>query len=163
MPVWNALQVPVGLRDKGERLKIEWLGEWPKETKPAVERALAGLEWLVPSWCHSLALRWDCSEDAHVCAETSTNVAYRWATIRIRPSWLSETDGERRATLVHELLHVATAPLIEAAGEIADRFVKEHAPAAYDYAREQLSSANEAAVCDLTAIITARLDGAKKR
>jgi hypothetical protein len=144
-------------------MKIEWRGDWPKETKPAVAALLRDVCWLVPAWCQALCVEWAESETEGTNAETLTNVPYRWATVRICPGWLTEPHAERRRVIVHELCHVLTAPAAEAAFAVLDQFVKEHAPDAYEYAKAQITSGHEAATCDMTAMVIRRLDGGKKR
>jgi hypothetical protein len=162
MPMRDALQMPVGVRDKGERLKIEWRGDWPKEAKPAVVALVREVSFIVPPWCQSLCVDWGAAEREGSNAETETNVPYRWAFVRICPPFLTESPTERRRIIIHELCHVLTAPAFEAACAVLDELVKEHAPEAYEYAKAQLVSGNEAAVCDMTAMIMRKLDGGKR-
>ena len=128
--------------------KFDFMGEWPPEARAAVEAALSGLDWLVPDWCSCVALRWSIPEDSEASASTSTNYAYRFATIYCHPPLLSEDPGERRHSMTHELLHVFIGPLAEYAENMVDRLLDD-APLFRKTVKEEISQRHESGVQDL--------------
>lgn len=141
--------------------RVEYRGEWPAEARAAVEASMAGLEWLIPDWCTELILRWDSAppdapDGTAGAACTTACYEYRWACIRVYPSWLEGGPAERRQELVHELLHVFTAPLVEYVEKMADRLLKEDAPKFHATVREEIRERQEAATQDLSHAINRR-------
>jgi len=140
--------------------KFKFLGEWPAESRAAVEPSLAGLEWLVPGWCETVWIAWASvprdNLEAEASATTSIEYPYRWAKIVVRPGFLDESVERRRSALIHELLHVFIGPLAEYAEQMADRLMKDDAPKFHETVREELRVRHESAVQDLAYAILGR-------
>lgn len=160
-PLVGALRhnLPDPLPAKG---KFEYIGDWPDEPKAAVVSAIEGLEWLVPAWCQSFVIRWEPvpaeGTDGTDSASCCISYEYRWATVTIRPCFLSSPIPERREAMIHELLHVFIGPLAEYAETMVDRLLKEDSPKFHAATREELRIRNEGATQDLAHAISKVLD-----
>jgi hypothetical protein len=151
--------VPVGLRDaEGFVTRVSYRGEWPEDARAAVERALDGLECLLPGWCRDLELHFRQCDSAEETACTSTAYNYREASIYVRPRWLVEPPERRREILTHELVHVLVAPLAILIDQLNDEFVcRDDAPKTHGFVGARINEAHEAVTCDVAAAITRAL------
>ncbi len=136
-------------------LTIRWDDGFPAEARRAVLPVVQQYLWLVPGWCRVLALVWrDWHEDDvagdSAAASTSTEVEYRHATLFVHAPWLSATPTERRANLIHELLHIPMAPMVdEQRATIRALFADGEAPKFQAHIEEQWRQRFEGSVQDL--------------
>ena len=67
---------------------------------------------VAPVWCRKLTIGYATSSDAvRTLAEITTDCEYRQASVVFYSLMLMEPEIERERTVLHELLHIAVAPL----------------------------------------------------
>lgn len=129
----------------------------PPEVQPTLAEVLRRYEWCIPAWCTVVTVRWcpvSQEDPDHRIAETSIAYEYREAYICVFSSWLEWDDVDRRRHLLHELLHIALAPLSDYARDEIKRLVpKQEAPKYRATLLDELTKRCEASVQDLTNII----------
>ncbi len=78
---------------------------------------------LAPSWCHSLRLEYspDLKDADAACTPDSQ---YRRAVIEFAAAFFSGTEKEQERLIVHELLHLALAPLTEFVDDALERLTE---------------------------------------
>lgn len=134
--------------------KIRFASKMSDEVRSAIEPHLARWAFLIPGWCHELTVKWDDNDtSAALCIEVYYE--YRNADLVVLPNFLSHAEY-RETQVVHELMHLAVAPLTKAAESTRDALV-EQVPDVEEWAAESLRQGEEATVCDLTAFVLARL------
>ncbi len=139
--------------------KFEFDGEWPPEVRAVAEPLLERFAWLVPSWCHTVSVQWEGDpgeDDAQSSARTQISFAYRSARLQFLPMFLTDSERQREADVIHELLHLSIQPLCQYAMEVVDRCLKEESPKFHETVIEELRVRNEGAVEDLMHAIQAK-------
>ena len=129
-------------------MKLEWAKGVPKEVKAAAKPYFDLYRNVVPSWCRVVTVAYQqqppLSPDS--VADSASQVEYRQATIQLHGGWLNESEDDRERTVLHELVHIAVAPmyaipekLLECVQDSAARAVLE----------DQWRAAVEGVVCDV--------------
>jgi hypothetical protein len=105
-------------------LNIQW-GPMPPEVRAAVRPLLLAHLWLVPAWCRELLVTW---KDRHhhdtggtITASSGSDPQYRYARLALHAPWLDSSRSQRRREIIHELLHIPLAPLIDYHEDAIDR------------------------------------------
>ena len=117
-----------------------------KYIMPSVRKWL----WVVPSWCHSLRLEYSPGLEAAEAACTP-DTKYRRAIVEFAPSFFSGTAEEQERLIVHELLHLALAPLTEFVDDALDRL--EGDKALLQWLADQWEERSEGVVEDLRELV----------
>lgn len=91
--------------------ELIWRGDWPAEVRGAVEPYLIYWKQIVPAWCAEVIVRWD--PDLHENSMmTQVRPEYRDTILVVGPGWIDMEDESRDLTVVHELAHIITGPLV---------------------------------------------------
>lgn len=103
-------------------IRLVW-GYMPSEVRTSFRPVLMQYLWLLPSWCRSLAVRYQQLHHTGVLAVGSAETLpeYRRAGIWVHGAWLDESPRERRLSIIHELMHVPLGPLVMDSKENVDR------------------------------------------
>lgn len=134
--------------------KLQFAPSVETEVRSAIEPLLVKWAFLIPAWCHELAIRWD-DEDTDGALRIEVHHEYRDADLFVLPNFLT-TPENRERQVVHELLHLSLAPLTQVAEAMRDALVKK-APGVEEWANEMLRQGEEATTCDLTELALRRL------
>lgn len=134
--------------------KIRFSPRVPAEVRATIEPLLVKWAFLIPGWCHAIDVQWD-DDDTDGALRISVHYEYRDADLFVIPNFLTGVDHRDRH-VVHELMHVFTAPLTAVAQALRDALVHK-VPELEEWANEQLRQGEEATVCDLTALVMERL------
>ena len=105
---------------------ITWDPDIPEDIRAIVEPHLRRWRGLVPTWCQEFIVRYRPAQDGRM--ETKVNYRNRWAVIVVTGVWLGETEVEREASLVHELLHICLEPLSAAVVRIIEDVTEKDTP-----------------------------------
>lgn len=127
---------------------LRW-GYMPNEVRSAVAPILRSYLFLVPPWCRQLAVDY-WKGDGSGDAQTSCDPEYRQGHIQINAGWLDANPTQRRLEIIHELLHLPLAPMVEEHRETVDRLFDDgDAPKFKATVQEQWRKCFEGAVQDL--------------
>ena len=136
----------------------QWSPLVPAEVRCAAEPHIERWSALVPGWVEDFRIEWQ-SNLQYIC-QVNLHYTNRWAVLRIGPSWLSESETEREACMVHELVHILMEPLADASTAIMEETCAEGSDAGR-MARRSLTRGLEASTEDTArAIIRAVRGGA---
>lgn len=96
--------------------------DFPEALEPIVRQDFASVAWLVPTWCTFVCVSYDTSSeggDDATMSSVSSSVEYRQAHVMVRPGYFAAhfNPVDRSETLAHEVVHIATAPLVNYAEE----------------------------------------------
>jgi hypothetical protein len=118
--------------------------------KAEIEKHLLPLLWLMPSWCVRLFINLPDNDpdDGDCIADTTTDFAYRFIRINIYSAWLNRPDLDKTKYLIHELIHGFTNTSYHQARRTI-RILADNNADLKSFALNELSSTNEAQVCDL--------------
>lgn len=101
----------------------------PRDVAASVRAVLAETLYLLPPWLRSLRVQFESSDPMNANASVSVQHEYRRATITIYGGWLDGDDHRRRADILHEFMHIWTAPLADGArGVIQELFPDDGGP-----------------------------------
>jgi len=107
-------------------MTIEVMPGVPPEVSGDVMARLSHFRRVIPAWCDRIEVKYD--PDDIVCyARIWVNYSNRNACIAISGSYLSLSDLRRDRVLVHELAHLYTCPISDAAKNITERYIKDEA------------------------------------
>ncbi|MCB9902548.1 MAG: hypothetical protein H6826_14480 [Planctomycetes bacterium] len=117
--------------------------------RPIVElfETLAGV---VPPWCRMIHCNFLECQSPDSDAECSTDYDYRSASLRLGAAFFKHDEGDRVEVLLHELLHIATAPIADLARSSLTKVTADYNPGARDAILDPLTGAIEQTVQDLT-------------
>jgi hypothetical protein len=135
----------------------------PVSLRPEIEKLFQPFEWLVPAWCERVNIHWDSKGADEDCAQTTTHFAYRWASISLFPMFWDQSEEKKRQSVVHELLHISTAPVADYARNAFESLVKADAPKFHEHLQSELGDRYEGMVQDLMRIILSKTERAKRR
>ncbi|MEO7367531.1 MAG: hypothetical protein ABIZ36_06215 [Gemmatimonadaceae bacterium] len=121
-----------------------------EEVRFAIEPHIRKWAFLVPAWCEEVNVTWQ-DDDTDGALNVEVFYEYRRADLNVLPNFLT---GERcrERNVVHELLHIITAPLANTCQAMREA-VKKHAPDIEDWATEIIRQSDEAVTCDLTNLV----------
>ena len=104
-------------------MRVSYIGDFPKDIRKIVEPILD--EWLdlLPTWCQQFRVMFD--SDTQAVLASSTNYRNRWATLYITAEWFEQSKEGREIALLHELIHVLIAPLVNPTSKVLDALLKE--------------------------------------
>lgn len=127
---------------------VRYGAEVPKDIRALIRPIVAEWKWLIPAWCRLIAIRYGAPpEDVpQAVATCEVDFEYRQARITICPLFREQTEDEQRRTVVHEILHVAVAPLSRAAHSLVRTLADDELLEKF---RDEISSAEEGVVSDL--------------
>lgn len=134
--------------------RIAWDVEIPAEVRTAIAPHLATHLHRIPGWVHELRVGYD-PNNTEAAAWNRTLPEYRWARINVCGNFLSESLVDRDEIILHEIVHIPVQAIVNAAEQLL-KLVEAHTPSAgvVDYAREQLRTAMEGTVSDVTRMLT---------
>lgn len=91
----------------------------PKEVKAALTPMVKEFLYLIPTWCHQLTIHYkgDANDEGH-SADCDASWEYHYAHLTFYPAWLDEDEPNRRAMVLHEVLHIIQAPAISFVDEL---------------------------------------------
>lgn len=107
---------------------------------------------IIPAWCTWLRVE-DLHGDRNNVAEISPMPEYRAAVVRLHAHFFLKPQHDRVLTLVHEIIHLATSPLIQPLMEIARGAMKKSDPL-HDYHTDHLRRLEETVTEDLAVMIS---------
>jgi hypothetical protein len=127
-----------------------WIdGSLATEIRGAIEPLLLKHAEKIPRWCGRVSVYWN--ESATFAAATTTFYDYRRAELTIGPNFIS-LHQRRELNIVHELMHLYTEPLANAAKDARDALKKTNEAAA-EIVTEAIRHAGEQTVVDLTDLL----------
>lgn len=141
-----------------ETLTTRW--DVPPELKASMEKNVAYLIHLCPGWLHELTVRFDSQpdpSDRRTSAHIEADYKYRRAVLTFCPTWIHLTEDERKHTIVHEAVHILTAPVHLFLRETMDELLVDDA-AALRVVQANWRIANESVTEDLAIAILAMSD-----
>jgi hypothetical protein len=99
-------------KDEAMSVKLIWR-EMPKEVRRIVEPLVKKHLHLLPPWCIQLSIKYGETKDdiERAVAYIEVEPQYLQARLTICRLYLEQDDYNRESTIVHELLHVAIAPI----------------------------------------------------
>lgn len=132
-------------------MRTEFDPNVPAELLPVLTRLLNRYSWLAPSWLQLLYVSYEGSSPVGAVADISTSKPYRNAVMCIKGNFLLDGERERRATIIHELLHIPTQAAITFAKDTFKLLFDDgQAPKFEKHVLRQLDDHYEAGVQDLT-------------
>jgi hypothetical protein len=135
-------------------LILRW-GYCPPEVRRSLAPLLRSYLWLVPGWCRQLGVGFQADGDG-ADASTSCDPEYRQAWIRFHSGWLDANPTQRRLEVIHEVLHIALAPMSGEQREAVDRLFDDgDAPKYKATLQEQWRKAFEGTVQDIAFAVLA--------
>lgn len=129
----------------------------PHSVTALVRPLLARWLFLAPSWLHTLDVCWQNDGDDTTEAAIDVRYEYRTACLTIYPRFLEIAPDRQSATIRHEVLHTAVAPLERVARAVVERACCEDSPLR-EWAGEEVRVALESVVTDLTRATDGRGD-----
>ena len=130
------------------QIKVEYAADIPEEVRGAIDMTLKPLYQFLPGWIHCLYIMWSPSRNGEA-AEVLTNWQYRDARITITELWMLLGRADRRTTMVHEIMHMYTAPLADYVIEIMDKVLGDD-KRLLDIVHTEMTTRNEIATQELT-------------
>jgi hypothetical protein len=128
---------------------LRW-GYMPTEVRAALAPLLRSYLWIAPGWLRQLGVSYYRGGDGEGDASTNCDPEYRQAWIRLHAGWLDANPTQRRLEVIHELLHLPLAPVVEEHREAVDRLFEDgDAPKFKETLQEQWRKAFEGTVQDL--------------
>ena len=128
--------------------EVVYRGDWPKDVRATVETVLTPLFRLIPGWCRALYVRFEASsEDRDHCATITMSYDARFATMRIAPDWLEESDDDRLRALIHEIVHLHVQPMRTVFVDLCSNMIEDQG--VKDFAWERFKEAWEGSTEDL--------------
>ena len=103
-------------------MRTTWVGV-PQDLRDAATPLLHEHKRLVPGWVKFLSMKYDdnlADEYANACSEQN----YGRASLTFGPGWLNLDSTEREWVVVHELGHIALAPLERAIEQVLEGLPK---------------------------------------
>lgn len=137
------------------RLNILW-GYCPEIVRGELRPYLVEMLWLVPGWCSSIYVQWmsEPGPDLEGAAMASgAQPEYRQGQIHVYPAWISHLPATRRFQLIHEILHLTTAPMVEEHSDVIGHLLGPESPKFDAYASEKWEKAFEGTIQDLATAI----------
>lgn len=131
--------------------KIRFAPSVSPEVRNAIEPHIVRWAFLVPAWCQEVDVHWD-DGDSGGSLRMDTSYEYRRADLFVLPNFLSCEPDHRETDVVHELLHIVTAPIDRVAQDFRDVLVKDN-KSLKPFADEMIRRAIESVTCDLTQLI----------
>jgi hypothetical protein len=120
----------------------------PHDVLASVKRICKRFEWILPAWVEGVYVKFRTDgERAGNIAETATTKAYRVSVVWLGPLFVSDIEDGRRAHIVHEFLHIPTAPTVDKANHVIRENItcEKHRKLALD----TIAELYEGAICDL--------------
>jgi len=136
--------------------KFRYEDDIPAELLPVVERIFAPLEVLLPQWCDHVFIHAEHANDTNedVNAQINTYYDYRWASIRLQPSWFAQSDAAKSEDAAHELIHILRAPMDDWARTIIGELVPaDDAPKFHKMLMEEVRARGEMVTQDTMIIM----------
>jgi hypothetical protein len=97
-----------------DEIMVRW--NVPDEIKLDIKHNVAYLIHLIPGWVNELTVTFD-SQPSHEHRTTTAYIEcdykYRRVCLTILPTWINLEPAQRKRTLIHEAVHILTAPLQE--------------------------------------------------
>jgi hypothetical protein len=136
----------------------------PAEILPVVKEKFEKYEYLVPGWAKEVRIYWkpEGSSEKLTSADTIGDFAYRFGIINICPGFLSEVDSDREDTVIHELIHVLTAPLVNFYGQLLHYLDLTESGKTKEFVDEQFSEKLEGMTVDLTTAFLNQIEKSTK-
>lgn len=105
-----------------ERLPVNW--HVPDELKKDIRKHVGYLIKLCPGWVLRLTVHYSTSTPyGDTCrASIVSDYKYRQVDLTIYASWIHLNEGEKKATIVHEAVHILVAPLQQIFKDAVDAF-----------------------------------------
>ena len=125
---------------------VEYAPGVPHEVRQALEPHLVKWSFLLPAWCHVLQVIWG-EEHPQGALEMVAHYEYRSAELWVYSNYLTREDV-REEKIIHELLHVSTAPMDLQMRQLRDALVR-LCPDLEQWATENIRSSVESVVSDL--------------
>lgn len=136
-------------------LRVVWT-ETPSEVRNPLETLLEEWGFLIPPWVQSLGVRYFATRlengeaNFHATAAMDAEPEYRQARLLIYGEWLVQSAADRERDIVHEMLHLALAPMVLEHQDVIERLFEDgSAPKFQAYMEEQWRQVYEGAVQDL--------------
>jgi hypothetical protein len=149
------------------RSEIELCG-FPPGLEKVIRRDLEACAYLIPPWCRFLTMTYkpegDSDPDSGALMSCWVDPEYRQTCIHVYPGHFDTrySDDERHQALTHELLHITISPIGDFARREFDRLLSD-APMFKAAQKEQLRQRVEAAVQDLSIILSERIPALRAR
>lgn len=120
----------------------------PDEVEQPVREILSTVMCFIPSWLRALEVTY---RPGHQDELASVNVEdkYRRATIYIAPAWLELDEVNRRVVILHELVHIWTAPAHRCMEQVVEKFIPDSPSALRRVAKAHVDDAFELVAEDL--------------
>lgn len=134
---------------------FRWDKGIPAEVLPALRQVLEPLAWLVPGWCQRVYVYWHDKDVANehengITISTSCHYDYRYTTLNFYPSFLAQSEEEKREMAMHDLLHAFSSVLAGFASDAIERLLpKDDAPKYREQVLEELRIRHESWTQDL--------------
>jgi len=120
----------------------------PHDILASVKRICRRFLWIVPAWVEVVYVKFEMQPDhSGQIATTTTTRAYRNSVVRVCPLFVADNEEGRRAHIVHEFLHIPTAPTVDCANRIIRDVIKDDS--FKKHALDTIAELYEGAVCDL--------------
>lgn len=126
----------------------------PPDILAIVSKLCVRYEWLIPRWVQVVYVNYVGNGNGEGNeANTTTTKPYRWALVSICGRFLLNDERERRLAILHEFLHIPTAPTIDYVENTLKSVIEEKK--FQKHTLDVLSDHYEAAVQDLAERILA--------
>lgn len=126
--------------------KIAFTPGMSDEVRAAIEPHLRKWGFLIPGWCRELNVTWK-DDDDRGALNILVHYEYRRADMNVLANFMSITH-RREQNVVHELLHIVTAPLCNTMQDFRNALKPELVP----WADEMIRHSSESVTCDLQAM-----------
>jgi len=121
-----------------------------KNLRPDLSAKVAALinqhKWIIPTWLHTLSVSIGHGE-TDIVAKCHVDHEYRQATIQIFDRFATENNEFQESTIIHELIHIHTSPIIDYVKTTLDETIKDDTQR--NLITQQLDRLHEGITCDL--------------
>jgi hypothetical protein len=137
--------------------KFSFKPDIPASLRPEIEKLFLPFEWLIPTWCDHVNIHWYSDGNDSRAMDTAAYYDYRYAEIKIYPSFHDQNKRIQQRGILHELLHIVSAPLADYAAHTIELLLEPDAPKFNRHAQDELRIRYEAMTQDLTHIVERKL------
>ena len=132
------------LRKKSITINFE--GMVPQEVQDWVVPIIKEFEYVIPSWVEDFSICYAAPENSAM--EVRTNYRNRWVVLVVTGLSMTYSHRERRASILHELSHALTCPLVDHISEILKTVLEKDSPQ-LKLAQKSIDDGTEAVVEDM--------------
>lgn len=132
------------------RPRIVWDKSVPRTLRALCKPHVDQHVYLLPGWCEELRIGYDTGTEG-TSARVNVAQEYRFARVTLHPPMIDMSEVDRADTIRHEILHVATMPMVVLLHKAMDALDLESAnPPLYAWVVESARETMEGVVQDLT-------------